>query len=177
MPAAAGAAGPTRSDRRRPLRPRRHGQAAAASVVQRPSARSSTATPSRPNADAQLVDHRGQRIGAADERRGRAGQRLGLGPGADGLAGATDRATDEQADERPTPRRTPISATRCSASATVRVCSGGVKNQFSSRKAATAATSPTSQPADGGDHDDQREVQHEDGRQRQVVADAGRGGR
>ena len=39
-----------------------------------------------------------------------------------------------------------VSATRFSPSAIVKVWSGGVKNQFSSRKAATAATSPTARP-------------------------------
>ena len=47
---------------------------------------------------------------------------------------------------RPSPGRTPTRATTFSASRTVTVCSGGVRNQLVSPKAATEATSPARRP-------------------------------
>ena len=101
----------------------------------------------RPDAQAGRPPRGAAGISATDERRGRAGQLPQPRPDHGRLlAGATHRATHQQADEGADTATNAVSATRCSASATVRVCSGGVKNQFSSRNAATTATSPTAKP-------------------------------
>ena len=99
-----------------------------------------------PEAAAKLLDDRLEGIGGTDQGTGRARECSCLGPCPACVAGAPRSARPTSRLTRADTATSADSATRCSASAIVHVWMGGVKYQFSSKNAATAAASPTVRP-------------------------------